>query len=177
MKESVLNKEISIAKNALKESLLCDNILNKKMICDIYCLCSHFDYTTYVQIYSDDKSYFLLYARTFVADYLGLKSSCQAFDSTQEADAHAGKVGKIICGMKMTPKSNSVIKDILSVIPIVSEKEEKNNIVLDEHFTYIKYHEADKELSFRDASHLKSNAFSEEQVNTLNNLYTLITSV
>ena len=177
MKESVLRKEIFIAKNALKESLLCDNMLNKKLICDIYCLCSHFDYTTYVQIYADDKAYFLLYARTFVADYLGLKSNCQTFDITQAAYAHIGKVGKIICGMKTTPKSNSVIKDILSVIPTVSEKEAKTNIVLDEYFTYIKYHETDKELSFSDASRLKGNAFSDKQVNILNSLYTLITSV
>lgn len=174
MNENALKKEILIAKTAMKESLLYDNVSNKTLVCDIYCLCSHFDYTSFVQIYEDNEAYFLLYARTFVADYLGLESSCQTFESTREAKTHSGKVGKIICGMKTTPKLNSVIEEVLTAVPMVSEREEKSNTALDGRFTYIKYHTVDKELSFYDASKLKCNAFSKEQVIALNNLYALI---
>ena len=177
MKESALKKEISIAKNAIKESLLYANILNKKSVCDIYCLCSHFDYTSFVQIYADNDSYFLLYARTSVSDYLGLESNCDSFESARQAEIHNGKVGKIICGMKKISKDRSIIKNILSVVPTVTEREATSGVILDGRFTYIKNHLKDTELFFCDAAKLKDNIFNKKQIDILNDLYTLITSV
>lgn len=112
--------DIAIAQSAMKKSLIPQTVADRPLLCDVYCNPSIHYQTFYLQVYGGSE-YTLLYAKTFIADYLGLKTVAPTFQETVKADNHPAYVGDIYCGITHLPLNDETISQLIRCLPTQEE--------------------------------------------------------
>ena len=163
--------DISIAKQALSESLLDVTVPSNSLIFEVYCLTS-FNQTFYLQVY-DGEQYTLLFAKPLLRTHHGLSSSSASFRSVVKAENHPAYRGDIYCGMKLLPKNNETISTLIKCLPAITEVLPESTITIDGNTTLIINHISNEPatLYFRNEASFEINAYFEEDARFLHNLY------
>ena len=169
--------DISIAKQALSDSLLDVTVSCSNLICEVYCLTS-FDQTFYLQGY-DGEQYTLLFAKPFFHTHHGLSSCAVPFSTIVEAEKHPGYRGDIYCGMKLLPKNNETICTLKKCLPTVTEILPESMITIDGNTTLIINHltKDPVTLYFRNEELFHANSYPPEEEHFLHDLHMHIESI
>ena len=169
--------DISIAKQALSESLLDVTVPSSNLICEVYCLTS-FDQTFYLQIY-DGEQYTLLFTKPFLRTHHGLSSCSASFHSILKAEKLPAYRGDIYCGMKLLPKNNETICTLKKCLPTVTEVLPESMITIDGNTTLIINHltKDPVTLYFRNEESFLTNSYSPEEEHFLHELYLHIEAI
>lgn len=169
--------DMSIAKQALSESLLDVTVPSSSLICEVYSLTS-FDQTFYIQVY-DGEQYTLLFAKPFFRTPHGLSSCAVPFATIVEAEKHPAYRGDIYCGMKLLPKYNGTICALIKCLPTVTEVLPESLITIDGNTTLIINHLAKDPVTlyFRNEESFLANSYSPEEEHFLHELYLHIESI
>lgn len=169
--------DISIAKQALSESLLDVTVPSSNLICEVYCLTS-FDQTFYLQVY-DGEQYALLFAKPFFHTPHGISSCAVPFSTIVEAEKHPAYRGDIYCGIKLLPKNDNTIITLKRCLPTVTEVLPESMITIDGNTTLIINHltKDPVTLYFRNEEPFQVNSYSPEAGHFLHELYLHIQSI
>lgn len=172
-------EDIAIAEDAIRKQKL-DLLVNKQnIICDVYCIPSHNHQAFYLKLFEEDSNFTLLYAKTFVADHLGLHTAMYRFKTSSEKEKHNAHVGKIICGIKHLSKSNSTINRLKDCLPTQTEWHQKTDFVIDDvHITIRNFtHSATPMITYGYDPYFEKNEYSNVQKEFLENLYLYIEEI
>lgn len=163
--------DISIAKNALSQSLLDVTVTSRNMICEVYCLTS-FHQTFYLQVYDGDQ-YTLLFVKPFFHTPQGIISCSDPFSTIVEAEKHPAYRGDIYCGIKLLPKSNTIINTLKNCLPSFTEILPESKITIDGTTTLIINHKTTEPttLYFRNEEIFQMNSYSPEEAHFLHDLF------
>ena len=163
--------DISIAKDALSQSLLDVTVSSSRIICEVYCLTS-FQKTFYLQVYDGDQ-YTLLFVKPFFRTPQGLSSWSVPFSTIIEAEKHPAYCGDIYCGIKLLPKSNTIINTLKHCLPSITEILPESRITIDGTTTLIINHKTTEPttLYFRNEETFQRNSYSPEEAHFLHDLF------
>ena len=163
--------DIAIAQSALKKSLLMRTVADRPLLCDLYCNPAVHYQTFYLQVYGGSE-YTLLYAKTFIADHLGLKTVAPTFQETVNADNHPAFVGDIYCGIKHLPINNETISHLIRCLPTQKEICQHKDYSLDGSLTTIRncLHQSPIPLTYYDSSDITKNIITDEQKDFIDHL-------
>jgi len=163
--------DISIAKNALSQSLLDVTVPSSRIICELYCLTS-FHQTFYLQIYDGDQ-YTLLFAKPFFRTPYGISSCAVPFSTIIDAEKHPAYRGDIYCGIKLLPKNNTIINTLKYCLPSVTEILPESRIAIDGTTTLIINHIPTEPttLYFRNEETFQRNSYSPDGAHFLHDLF------
>ncbi len=125
-------KDINIAKDSIKQSLLRRYVDVDSLWCDLYCLPSYNNQTYYCEIYKKDTDVFIIYAKTEVymheiCAYHKERSFVEAFDKRKNIPP-----SKIICGIvKASNKFVTNLKEYINAINPTIKYNHELHIIID----------------------------------------------
>ena len=164
-------KDIEIAKNALKETLISDIVKDKKLLCDVYCIPSHNHQAFYLQVY-DREEYALIFAKSCIWNGISGCTVMYPFERTINADAHPAIKGDIYCGIKYVSRNNETIENLLECLPVNNECASVDGIVIDGCTTLIRNYQLSDTplLVYEDAENIKNLSLTDNQISFMNDL-------
>ena len=142
MNESDIFKNIEIAKKYLARFnlLLPDD--------EILLECCYFppfsEKAFYARVFCKNGTYRAHYAFTYCADFWGLESCSQTFETVENADKHNAKVGNVIC--KTLNLDSEKIHDLMRTVEKVES--EYNEVCIDGISAYVRTFPNERELYF-----------------------------
>ena len=112
MNENCILKNIAIAKKYLEQFNL---LLPNDKMCMECCYFPPFsEKTFYVQVFCENNQYKAHCAYTYYADFWGLESYSQTFETVEQADRHNAKVGNVIC--KVLKLDSQLTNDLIETV-------------------------------------------------------------
>lgn len=170
-------RDIEIAKNALKETLIGDVVKDRKLLCDVYCIHSHNHQAFYLQVY-DGEEYTLIFAKSCIWDGVGGCVVMYPFEWTIKADAHPAVRGDIYCGIKYVTRSNQTLQNLMKCLP-TNDEYSSVGAYIDGCTTLIRNYQLSNMplLEYKDAENINHLSLTNEQISFMDDLYIHIENI
>ena len=170
-------RDIEIAKNALKETLIGDVEKDRKLLCDVYCIPSHNHQSFYLQVY-DGKEYALIFAKTCIWNGIRECVVMYPFEWTIKADAHPAARGDIYCGIKYVARNNQTLQKLMECLP-TNDEYSSVGAYIDGCTTLIRNYQLSNTpfLEYKDAENIKHLSLTDEQISFMDDLYIHIENI
>ncbi len=178
-KKELYYQEIGFAQETLKKSKILCLSKRENMVCDIYCAVSVTHQTFYAQVYEDGEDFLLIYAKTYVKGFDD-EFTTLSFSDCVRFSEHPAVMGKIVCGVKAVPKSDTFFCKLMECLPVEDKWLEDEGIIIDGVKTVIRSFykgELCGVLRFRSSEQLKVVGYNTEQIKLLENLYIVIEDI
>ena len=170
-------RDIEIAKNALKETLIDDVVKDRKLLCDVYCIPSHNHQAFYLQVY-DGEEYALIFAKSCIWNGVRGCVVMYPFEWTIKADAHPAARGNIYCGIKYVTRNDQTLQKLMKCLP-TNDEYSSVGAYIDGCTTLIRNYRLSNTplLEYKDAENIKHLSLTSEQISFMDDLYIHIENI